>query len=109
MGWTKKCTSSGAKGWWSTITLMGKRQTFVTIITAYRVCKQKGGKGRTIYYQQQLDFEENGHRNVNLRTQFCNDMVKLVCDLHAKIHVVVLMGDFNDDLNLPSGQVNTML
>jgi hypothetical protein len=49
---------------------MGKRHTLVTIITAYRVCKQKGSEGGTIYHQQQLDFEENGQHHVNLRTQF---------------------------------------
>jgi hypothetical protein len=105
----KKKVTSDAKGRWSTMTLTGKQNTSVTIITAYRVCKQKGGEGGTIYHQQQLDFEENDICHVNLRAQFCKDMVKLVRELHSKNHIVILMGDFNDNLNLPSGQVNTML
>jgi exonuclease III len=105
----KQLMSSDKKGRWSQITLAGTRGKHVTIITAYRVCKQKGGVGTMIYHQQQLDFEEDNSRNVQLRKQFCTDMVALVRQLHSDNHTVVLLGDFNDDLNLESGQVTNML
>lgn len=37
-----------------------EKDRMVTLITAYRVCQQKGGIGSTVYHQQQLDFEEEG-------------------------------------------------
>jgi hypothetical protein len=36
-------------------------------------------------------------------------MVNYIHDLHSKNHIVILMGDFDDDLNMGSGQVNKML
>jgi hypothetical protein len=79
------------------------------VINAYRVCHQKGGVGCTIYHQQQLDFEEEGKRMINLWKQFCADMVTTVRNLHLKGHIVILMGDFNEDLNIQGNQINTML
>jgi hypothetical protein len=102
-------TDNDPKGRWSSITLNGKKDRMVTLITAYRVCQQKGGIGSTVFHQQQLDFEEEGLKQVNLRKQFCKDMVQYVRDLHSKNQIVILLGDFNDDLNLAGGQVNTML
>jgi hypothetical protein len=105
----KLATTSDPKGRWSSITLNGKGDKKIILITAYRVCQQKGGEGGTIYHQQQLDYEEEGRRQVNLRSQFCIDMVNFVRELHSTNHTVILMGDFNDDLNLEDGQVNKML
>ncbi len=105
----KKDHVADQKGRWSSTTLVGKRGRHVTVITAYRVCQQKGGVGCTIYHQQQLDFEEEGKRMINLRKQFCSDMVMTVRDLHLKGHIVILMGDFNEDLNIQGNQINTML
>jgi hypothetical protein len=36
-------------------------------------------------------------------------MVQYVRDLHSKNQIVILLGDFNDDLNIVGGQVNMML
>ncbi len=105
----KEKTFSDDKGRWSTITLMGKRNRKITLITAYRVCAQKGGIGSTVYHQQQIDFEEAGQKNVHLRKRFCEDLINTIRELHSQNHIVILMGDFNDDLNMPGGQVNTML
>jgi hypothetical protein len=106
----RKCgTRLDSQGRWSSITLTGKNGRKVMMITAYRVCQQKGGEGSTIFHQQQLDFEDEGRHNIDLRKQFCLDMVSYVRDLHSQNHIVILMGDFNDDLNLSGGQVNTML
>jgi biopolymer transport protein ExbD len=58
----KKKTANDPYGRWSSITLVGKKEREVTIITAYRVCQQKGGEGCTVYHQQQLDFEQKGQR-----------------------------------------------
>jgi hypothetical protein len=66
--------NSDSKGRWSSMTLQGKQEKYITFITAYRVCQQKGGKGCTIYHQQQLDFEVEGQCMVNLRKQFCADL-----------------------------------
>jgi hypothetical protein len=81
----------------------------VTVITAYRVCSQKGGIGSTVYHQQQLDFKSKGQRNINLRKQFCRDITNVIQELHTWNHIVILMGDLNDDLNVQGGQINTVL
>jgi exonuclease III len=109
--WAGRKDSIGqdSKGRWSSITLTGKQNRNITLITAYHVCQQKGGEGGTVFHQQQLDFEEEGHRTVNLRKRFCLDMVSYVRDLHSKNNIVILMGDFNDDLNMPHCQINKML
>ncbi len=49
-----------SKGRWSAITLTGKRTQKTNLITACRVCQQKGGVGSTVYHQQQIDFESEG-------------------------------------------------
>jgi hypothetical protein len=41
----KKRISADKKGRWSSITLVGKKGRYITLITAYRVCQQKGGIG----------------------------------------------------------------
>jgi hypothetical protein len=86
----------------------GKGQK-ITIITAYRVCQQKGGVGSTIFHQQQLDFDEEDKRHINLCKCFCSDLTTLIQSLHEDNHIVVLLGDFNEDLNLLGGQMDTML
>jgi hypothetical protein len=105
----KKETKSDPYGRWSSMTLVGKKEREVTFITAYRVCQQKGGEGCTVYHQQQLDFEQQGHRQVNLRKKFCEDLIQYVPSLHEKGHTVILMGDFNEDFNVKGNQVNAML
>jgi hypothetical protein len=105
----KTDVDSDKKGCWSSITLQGKKGRKITLITAYRVCQQKGGEGNTVYHQQQLDFEEEGKRHVNLRKLFCSDLAQYVRSLHTNNHIVILMGDFNEDLNTDGGQINTML
>jgi hypothetical protein len=97
------------KGRWSSVTLQGKKDKLVTFITAYRVCQQKGGVGCTIHHQQQLDFEIEGKRMVNLRQQFCQDLTKHIRFLHDHNHTVVLMGDFNEDCSLSGNQIDNML
>jgi hypothetical protein len=105
----KTDVDSDKKGRWSSITLQGKKGWKITLITAYQVCQQKGGEGNTVYHQQQLDFEEEGKRHVNLRKLFCSDLAQYVRSLHTNNHIVILMGDFNEDLNTDGGQINTML
>jgi hypothetical protein len=96
-------------GRWSYITIDGKRDTKVTIITAYRVCPQRRGVGCTIFHQQQLDFEENNTYNVDLQKQFILDMTNFVQSLHSEGHTLILMGDMNDDLNDANGDISNML
>jgi hypothetical protein len=105
----KQGTKSDPLGRWSSMTLVGKKERKVTVITAYHVCQQKGGNGCTVYHQQQLDFEQRGKRMVNLQKQFCLDMVQYVRSLHEQCQIVILMGDFNKDFNQRGNQINTML
>jgi hypothetical protein len=105
----KQKVQNDSKGRWSMITLIGANNRLVTIITAYRVCQQKGGEGGTVFHQQQLDFEEDNQRHVNLCKQFCIDLTLLIQRLHSSNHIVVLLGDFNDDLNLDTGQINILM
>jgi hypothetical protein len=79
------------------------------LISAYGICNQKGGVGSTIFHQQQIDFESEGLKNVDLRKRFCQDLTSTIRQLHSDNHIVILMGDFNDDLNVHGGQINTML
>jgi hypothetical protein len=62
----KKKTTSDPMGQWSSITLVGKQEREIAIITACCVCQQKGDEGCTIYHQQQMDFEQNGQRQITL-------------------------------------------
>jgi exonuclease III len=105
----KHSTKSDSLGRWSSMTLVGKKGRKVTVITAYRVCQQKGGDGCTVYHQQQLDFEQSGKRMTNLRKQFCLDMVQFVRSLHQQHQIVILMGDFNEDFNQSGNEINTMI
>jgi exonuclease III len=65
--------------------------------------------GCTIYHQQQLDFETEGVRMVNLRKQFCLDLTAHIRSLHENNHIVILMGDFNEDCNTSGNQISDML
>jgi hypothetical protein len=105
----KKNFFSDKKGRWSGITLVGQKGWYITLITTYRVCQQKGGVGCTIYHQHQLNFEEEGSRMTNLHKQFCSDIVSTIQNLHQNGNIVILMGGFNEDLNIRGNQVNTML
>ena len=99
-------------GRWSYYILQGRQGQKVTIITTYQVCQQKGGVGCTIYHQQQLDIEEKEYeaeKEVDVRKRFREDLKEFIRNQHSQGHTVILLADFNDDMNNFGNATNTFL
>jgi exonuclease III len=89
-------------GRWSWITLAGQGQTKITFISAYRVCDgapEAAITSRTVRAQQEWMYADRGVSSINLRLQFVTDLTKLIQQLQAAGHDIVLMMDVNE----PSG------
>ena len=97
-------------GRWSYISLRGKSNKKLTIITMYRVCAQKGANGtNTAYLQQQRELERAFNRPVDPRKKILSDMESFVNTLHSQGHIIILAGDANEDMNNPSSAINKFL
>ena len=99
-------------GRWSYYTLQGRKGKKVTTITAYQVCQQKGGVGYTIYHQQQLDIKETEYeakKDIDVRKRSREDSKEFINNQHSKGHIVILMADFNNDMNNSGNATNTFL
>ena len=94
---------------WGTTHLLGK-QGIVSILTVYRVCKQTNGTGdNTVYLQQQADLEHALCRQCDPREQICIDLESFINALHEAGHRVIMSGDFNENLKLPTSRITTLL
>ena len=96
-------------GRWSYQTLEGKDGKLVTIITMYRVCKKNNNSsGGTIRAQQEKDLLQETGKHLDPREQVLRDLQDFIIKLHGKGHLVILLGDMNDDLQT-SSRVNQFL
>ena len=74
--------------------------------------REKGGVGCTIYHQQQLDIEEKEYeaeKDVDVRKRFRDDLKEFIRKQHSQGHIVILLADFNDDMNKSGNATNTFL
>ena len=105
--WATRLLSQGSDdlGRWSWITLAGRGTTQITFLSGYRVCDgspQSQLTSRTVRAQQEWMYADRGVSNVNLRTQFISDLIRLVNELQDKGQDIVLMLDANE----PSGHAS---
>lgn len=95
-------------GRWSYVTLRGKGETKITVVTAYNACQSSGD---TKYYQQQLRILSRLHREQNIlaspnpRRQFILDLQSWMEYLRSEGHHFILAMDANKvydpDMDVP--------
>ena len=91
-------------GRWSGHMFRLKDQKTLTVITAYRPCKQSNTKikleSRTAFNQQIILLRQDGMENANPRNLFIADMLVLIKDLEKlPDNYIILMIDANEDVN----------
>lgn len=93
-------TGSDAMGRWTYQTFSGKRQTNVTIVTAYQVCnKNVNQRGRfTAAAQQESILRQRGETNPNPRKHFRTDLTTFLQQRRHDGDELILIGDFNEAL-----------
>ena len=95
---SKKFVDSHKLGRWSYITIHGRNDTFLTIITAYRCCA--GQTSNTVgsyssYMQQETLLKRNGIRK-SPQEAFIVDLIVCINDLISKGHEILLCVDANE-------------
>jgi len=101
-------------GRWSYITLRGKYDTLITIISAYRVCQKSSSSSglKTAYMQQQRFLQarllklELVQPPPNPNRQFILDLHSWVQHLQSLNHKIILSLDNNDDLYSSEGSIH---
>ena len=87
-------------GRWTWITVKGKRDSQTTIITAYRPINQQ------VTAQNQLGTLRKIHTSKQPEEFWEDDLASLILS-KKELGGVIVIGDFNDDLNKNDGKVNT--
>ena len=97
-------------GRWTYTSLNGKADRKLTIISTYCVCDQKShGDGNcTIYMQQEYDLLNAGRECTDPREAILLDLTKFIDSKQKKGHDVIIMGDFNSDID-NSGRIAKFL
>ena len=99
--WTGRIKEKGKEklGRWTYVDLRGKDGKIVKIISTYRVCDQKKSQGKcTIYLQQQTDLMRDNRSFTEPREALLIDLAKLIQKEHKKGVIIILTGDFNEDI-----------
>ena len=102
--WTSQVTKSpDSLGRWSTVTITGRQNTKLTIISAYRVNHNTLGSAGmdTVWMQEYEELLKRGESNPNPRLQFLDDLSDEVRNLQQKGHHIILQMDANDTLHTP--------
>jgi len=94
-------------GWWSYITLKGKQQKLVYIITVYRVCDNKDSGPKTAYRQQFRQLSKAFQKQK--KTLIPDPYRQCIIDLQAWLehliaqgHSIIMGLDLNEDItNVP--------
>ena len=83
---------------------MGKKNHKVTIINAYRPCKQSHETGSFTTTTQQWDIlEELGQESINIRDKMIDDLTIFINKLITEHNEVLLLIDANEPLTPDSG------
>lgn len=91
-----KSGSDTIMGRWTWMTLRGKHDIKTTVITVYRPCKNN--KGSNTVYSQQLRHLAAQQIDVCPRQLWLDDLKQLINSLQDKGHQIILMGDFNENV-----------
>ena len=108
-----RITNSGkdkdSMGRWSHITIGAKKNYNVTIINAYRPCKQSHEKGISTTTTQQWDMlEELEQESTNIRDKMIDDLTKYINKLIVDHHEFLLFIDANESLT-PDSRIAKLL
>jgi exonuclease III len=105
--WAPQASTLGADpsndGRWSYVTVTGKDGKAVTIITAYRPCKNEGDA--TVWSQQWSLQRARGIEQPDPRKQFFQDLKAFITELRAKKHGLIVMMDANENIDDRGGQL----
>ena len=82
-------------GQWSSITLVGKRNTKVTIITGYR-CTRSNGDASAWTQEKIFMQDRQSKQSPNPRQQFINDLIIYVKAKQSLNHDIILSLDANE-------------
>lgn len=97
-------------GRWTGVSLSGKANKHLVIITAYQVVNNQTKHGaRTAYKQQCTLLRQENISNPNPRKQFISDLKQVVQEHHRKGNDIILMGDFNEEVGIEPGGVQAIL
>ena len=90
-------------GRWNHVRIKGNQGIHVSIITAYRVCKTSiSTTGPTTAFRQQYSIlRARGIIQPNPRMQFLTDLQAFIQQLQDKGDRIMLLGDFNTDMDHP--------
>ena len=115
-GWSSKLIDQGRDpsglGRWSFITIVGKQDTKLTVICAYRVCKGQNinNVGPTTAYAQQYGLlKKAGKKSPNPRKQFITDLKGFILEKRAERHEILLCMDGNEELNEKNSQIKALI
>ena len=96
----KRGTDSRDLGRWVWITVRGKSERCTTLISAYRPVNSQ------VTAQNQLNTIRKFNSTIQPEQLWEDDLAELI-KTKKEIGEVIVMGDFNDNLNNPNGKVNT--
>jgi hypothetical protein len=110
--WTSRATSCNDKsnmGRWSEITLHGKQNLQITIITAYRACENHNtSHDDTTYYNQQWrHMFEAGTPDPSPRDQILSDLEIRMQELNSQGSEVIIMIDANESTRKHNSKLAT--
>ena len=112
--WTSRITTTGMDpyglGRWSYVTLRGKADTAICIITAYRVCNDKYSGPKTAYQQQKRQLaaifrEHQQQPQLDPYRQFIVDLQCWITSLQSVGTQIILCLDNNEELLPNKGQL----
>jgi hypothetical protein len=98
-------------GRWSFVTLIGRYNRKLTIVTAYRVHNTTIGCAGpwTSYRQQWLALRASGHEQPNPRLQFIKDMTNFIQARQDQGEAVILMLDANETLGAETEGISSLM
>ena len=101
--WSTKATSTtdpSGMGRWTEITLQGRRDKQITILTAYRVCERADTShdDNTYHSQQWRHMITNEIPNPDPRQATLDDLSKRISELHQRNHAIILNIDANEHM-----------
>jgi hypothetical protein len=97
-------------GRWSFIRYAGVGNRTVLVASAYQVCARPTNvHGTTAFHQQQAIFQHERRANINPRKNFRRDLTTALRLWKARGDSIILMGDFNEDLNADNAGLSSLL
>ena len=104
--WVGRVSASGNDerlGRWTWMTFKG--DTNLTVITAYRVCQEKGNSGEMTAHAQQASLLLNRTPTPDPRNQILEDLKALISEKRQSGEAVILMIDANEESLSPNSKL----